>query len=724
MKKVYIKEESINALNKQRLLPKFLFKAVKNHVTSLGDNEAFPNGGEYPFDYTVLKKRYNEVCDSIESLNLESLEEDYLMTLLSKLIKECKDLEKPIRHELERICENALNRLFAIPKEIVNMEFRLVDKVTFKGAVRVTPENDEDVKYSFKDINDIEHSNKVVEKRRFINALIQGAAYTYARNEELYADDINAINSSLLPLYEQVNIINDYLLFTKKEELSDDKPMQGSYAETHIGMQEEKSSIEVQGIIFPLLFQESIKGLFDLFSAHGLPSDKQKAQYIIKKADYILAEPWDMRLGVGIWNQLFGDIEDTNAVPYVFVEYVKLPTDEFNVSTKEILSNTERGNEILSSMIDKATYDSGYNAFQNRINAKNVNKAVINDSYFTASELDGFNLDGEEDGDVIEEDDIDEGGVYQSFGVSNEGVETWYRGICGSFNEELNQRQIWLADTPEYAAGYAGECEEDGHLYAFDVDMSKFNEYDWWEDEYFEPIDGFSEEEQKELVEQGYNGYTFALDEGTVLVLFDPSLIVNVRELPLNEYLEESNKKDADLITESQESKNKSKTILVSENQLRLLKEESDSSFNEILLNSTVDSIDFIEGNVGNYGEEVVLSVDGVEIPRELVSLDFRPIEKRFPKGKQQMLNIDIELEPSLREQGLGTKIYAKAVREFGAICSQHSTRHNDDGIRGIFNNLNSFDDIMVFQDTYNNIENETICDYYAILNSQLDIYI
>jgi hypothetical protein len=172
------------------------------------------------------------------------------------------------------------------------------------------------------------------------------------------------------------------------------------------------------------------------------------------------------------------------------------------------------------------------------------------------------------------------------------------------------------------------------------------------------------------------------------------------------------------------ESKDKSKTILVSENQLRLLKEESDSNFNEILLNSTVDSIDFIESNVGKYGEEVMLSVDGIEIPRELVSLDFRPIEKRFPKGKQQILNIDIELGPSLRGQGLGTKIYAKAVREFGAICSRHSTRHNDDGIRGIFNNLNSFDDIMVFQDTYDNLENETICDYYAILNSQLDIYI
>jgi len=557
MKKIYISENTISNVVNGRLLPQFLFKLVKTHTTSLGDNEAFPSSDDYPFDYVLLKKRYNEVCDAIDDIGLVSLNEDDLVSELSSLVTECKRLEEPVRDALEKICENALNRLFAIPEESINMSFKLVDKIKFKSAIRMRPESNDDAKYTFKDIADIDLSNKAVGKRRFINALIQGAAYLYSGIEGLYIDDIDKINPKLPRLYRKIRIINDYLLFTKKEEMSDDKPMQGSYVETHLGIADAKTTIKVQGLVFPLLFQESIKGLFELFSAHGLPQDRDKAQYIIKKADFVLAEPWDLRLGVGLWKMIFGGVEDTNMIPYMFTSFVKIPTNEFNLSVKEILSNTEKGNEIVNSLMKDAEYDNGYQQFTNRINAKNVDKSLIKDSYFTGAETNGYELDSDvEEGDVIEE-----------------------------------------------------------------------------------------------------NG------------------------------------------------------------------EEQNSEIMGIIANATVDNIDFIEGESDEYGEKVYLSVDGIEIPNELVNLDFRVVYKRFPTGKQQLLNIDIILDPQLRGYGLGTKIYAKAVREFGAICSRHSTRHNDDGIRGIFGKLNSFNDIAVFQDTYNNFENETICDYYAILKSELPKY-
>lgn len=538
-----------------RLLPKFLFKMVKSHTTSLGDNEAFPTSDDYPFDYTLLKTRYDEVCNEIESLGMVSLDEDSLVSELSSLVKQCKDLEAPIRDSLEKICENALNKLFAIPEEMINFKFKLVDGIKFKNSIRMKPESRGDLKYTFKDLAEIDLSNKAISKRRFIDALIQGASYTLSNIEGLYIDDVDKINQELPRLYRKIRIINDYLLFTKKEEMSDDKPMQGSYVETHLGINNSRTSISVQGIIFPLLLQEAIKGMFELFSSHGLPKDRKKAEYIIKKADFMLAEPWDLRLGVGLWNMIFGGIEDTNMIPYMFVSLVQMPTDEFNMSVKEILSSTERGQSIVDELMKNAEYDNGYQQFQNRINARNVDKSLIKDSYFTSSETNGYELDSEnEDGEVI---------------------------------------------------------EEDG-----------------------EP-----------------NGY------------------------------------------------------------------------NELITNATIDNIDFIEGDENEYGEEVFLSVNGVQIPKEIVSLTFRPIYKRFPKGKKQLLNIDIILDPSTRGQGLGTKIYAKAVKEFGAICSRFSTRHNDNGIRGIFNKLNSIGDICAFEDKYDNVEGERINDYYAILKSQLQDY-
>ena len=415
MKKIYINEGFISNVVKGRLLPQFLFKLVKTHTTSLGDNEAFPTSDEYPFDYALLKERYNEVCDAIDDIGLESLDEDYLMSELSSLVTKCKELETPVRDALEKVCENALNKLFAIPDESINMTFKLVDRIKFKSPIRMRPESSDNLKYNFKDIADIDLSNKAIGKRRFIDALIQGASYLYANVEGLYIDDIDRINPELPRLYRRIRIINDFLLFTKKEEMSDDKPMQGSYVETHLGIDDAKTTIKAQGIIFPLLFHEAIKGLFELFSAHGLPQDREKAQYIIRKADFVLAEPWDLRLGVGLWRMIFGGVEDTNMIPYMFTSFVKIPTDEFNLSVKEILSNTEKGNEIINALMTDAEYDSGYQQFTNRINARNVDKSLIQDSYFTGAETSGFEIDSEEEEGVIEEnEDADTLGEYEA----------------------------------------------------------------------------------------------------------------------------------------------------------------------------------------------------------------------------------------------------------------------------------------------------------------------
>lgn len=416
MRKIYLKEDTIANVFNKRLLPQFLFKSVKAHETSLGDNSMFPSGGDYPFDYTILKERFNEVCDAIMELGLERLDEDYLMSELSSTLKICKEMETPIRDTLEKICENAINRLFAIPEEMLNLKCKLVDKVKFKNPIRLKPESDDKITYTFDDVSDIELFDKAVEKRRFINSLIQGAAYTYSKILGLYVEDIDRINRDLIPLYMKIVTINDYLLFTKKEEMSDINPMQGSYVEVHLGGVGEKTTINSQGIVFPLLLQETIKGLFELFSAHGLPENKEKAVFVVKKADFVLAEPWDMRFGVTLWNKIFGRVEDTNMIPYMFTSLIRQSNEEFSISIKEILSNTNRGNELLDKLMKDAEYDNGYQQFTNRINAKNIDKSLIKDSYFSGAETNGYEIDSDSsEGDVIEEsNDTDTMGQYEA----------------------------------------------------------------------------------------------------------------------------------------------------------------------------------------------------------------------------------------------------------------------------------------------------------------------
>ena len=403
MKKIYIRE---NQINKDLLLPQFLFKAVRAHETSLGDNPAFPSEDNYAFDYTILKERYRDVYEKMHELGMSTnINTDELTTMLSKMVTTCRELEKPIRDSLEKICENTVNRIFAIPDGAVNIKCKLVDNISYKISVSVTPEVSSGDTFKFKDVNDFELSKVAIAKRRFINALVMGAAGIMVNLKEYYQDEINKINPELLPLYDKIMALNEYILFVTKEQMTDEKPKQGSYVEVYVGGNGKKSTIEAQGIIFPLLLHDTLKGLFELFSVHGLPEDKDKREYIIKKSDFLLAEPWDMRLGVPLWNRIFGTIGEMNIIPYVFMYLIKLPAEEFNQTMKELLMNTEKGDEVMSELIAAAQHNDGYQKFKKRINARNVDRSVIADSYFTAAELDGFNIDGDEnDGDVIEED--------------------------------------------------------------------------------------------------------------------------------------------------------------------------------------------------------------------------------------------------------------------------------------------------------------------------------
>lgn len=376
-RKIYLSEDKFVNIRKTDLLPSFIFKKVKEHKTSLGDNLAFPSNLEYPFDYVIIKQRYKEVCDAARDIDIFDKSSDELISILSKLLYSCMEMERPIRNSLEKICVNSLNKIFAIPPESINLDCKLVDKLTFDNSLRMYPE---EVDYSFEDINDIDLSDKAIGKRRFIDALIQGGAYILASESRLYDDDINMLNQDLIPLYEKIKIINDYLLFTQKEKLTDDNPMQGAYVDTRLGGENMKSSISVQGLIFPLLLQETIRGMLELFSSHGLPQDKEKAIYIVNKADFVLAEPWDMRLGVGIWKKLFDNVQDTNLIPYVFTKVIKLPTKKFNKVIREKLANTKKGNYIFNDFIKKSEYDSSYQQFTNRIKLKNLNKSIIQDS--------------------------------------------------------------------------------------------------------------------------------------------------------------------------------------------------------------------------------------------------------------------------------------------------------------------------------------------------------
>ena len=238
---------------------------------------------------------------------MESIDINTVQNYCNKLIHECIELEKPIRDLLNDICRKTINDIFVIPEETIILHCHLTDKVDIKHSIRVLPEESSNNVYTFDDVEDIEMTNSDILKRRFINSLIQGAAYTLTKNTNLYLDEIYKIESKLPDLYNKIRILSDYILFNREEKIDEKNYSPSAYVAVTLGNEGKKTIIDSQGIIFPYLLQETIRGFFELFASHGLPENNKKAMYIIRHSDFILAEEWDMRFGVSLYNNIFND---------------------------------------------------------------------------------------------------------------------------------------------------------------------------------------------------------------------------------------------------------------------------------------------------------------------------------------------------------------------------------------------------------------------------------
>lgn len=416
--KILLKEEQQSRL---KLVP-FIYKAIMSKRTSLGDNPALPPYGDFGFEYDIVKEKFEEADEIINNCikhgSLESKDTDYLLSVLSKKIEECKKEEEPIRPQLEKLCENIVNSAFSIPEETVNFKCKLVGKIKPKNSIRILPEdNDFFDGYDFEDIDEVELTNKVILKRRFINSLIQGLSYWLSTDIDDWFDTVHNLNDKIWGLWYEIKHITDYLLFVKEEKISEKNPSQLSYVEVHLGKKGRKTTIEAQGMIFPYLLRESFRGFLELFSSHGLPEDDKKAMYVIRKSDFLVAEPWDLRLGMGIVDTLHNSLTKKygtdllfkpNKIPYFFTELCSLPTEEFNVAMKNFLLGTKKGGVIAKEMDYNISHDFEYNAFKDRINQKNIQTSLISDGDFSKEELNDY---------VIQENETDEMMAYHGTGA-------------------------------------------------------------------------------------------------------------------------------------------------------------------------------------------------------------------------------------------------------------------------------------------------------------------
>lgn len=179
-----------------------------------------------------------------------------------------------------------------------------------------------------------------VEKRKVINAMIHGGAVSKNYAYQLISAELNAIDPRLLNFYGVAMAGSELGYFVTPDMMArvamGSPEMQGGSSE--LSFEEDVPTIKARGMIFPMLVQELAKGLLELVSYEGLPSDPKKAKEVIDKTDFVDHESWAMIMGRGLWTRFvsaLGGNEDEITM-HLYNRIVQMPPNEFNKVMKSI----------------------------------------------------------------------------------------------------------------------------------------------------------------------------------------------------------------------------------------------------------------------------------------------------------------------------------------------------------------------------------------------------
>ena len=278
------------------------------------------------------------------------------------------------------MCFDTLLELFDIPEDSFDFECHLVDKIDDDKDFRVYPEP-KNVK-TYLDSTEIKNDNLEFQKRRIINALFIGGAMRISdKARTLYLNKVFELDEELPHLYSRLIKLNELYLFLSVIKISDKEHKQGGYVEVELPTDDVVAKINANAIVFPILLDQCIQGVMELFASFGLPDEQNLADKILEISDALIFEPWDMRIGPALFDSLFKKIPhmDTTELPYIFKRIVELKPTDFMKLIEEAVGDTETGNRMMNILYYKGNHDKDYESFENGIMKKQTDTLIIDD---------------------------------------------------------------------------------------------------------------------------------------------------------------------------------------------------------------------------------------------------------------------------------------------------------------------------------------------------------
>lgn len=379
MKNVFISE-------KQYQLIKESIKAnAAKQLWLTGDNTPLSSDKSYINSAVskMIEKAYSDAVNSFSD-NIAGVEISKIEDKLSKLILICQKKEEKIKTELEKLCADIALSLFDLNGTELDLECNLVNAVNQTKDFHIKPDVKGEVEYD--NIEEINTEDKDEVRRRYTNAITIGAALELT--DKVIAKSVKEIfelDEELPYLYTKIIKINNYLLLVNNKEITDKDNAQDAYNEVQVFSDSNKASILAEGVIFPFLLTETIRGFIEVMTSKTLP--EKRADYIMNTCDILEDEPKYMILGRVFWDKLCGDGFDEINAEKLLQKLLSLDTEQFNALMDEVLVGTKLGKEGMRKILDKIKYDSDYKSFEKDLDNKRKEKEIIADGYFTEEEL-------------------------------------------------------------------------------------------------------------------------------------------------------------------------------------------------------------------------------------------------------------------------------------------------------------------------------------------------
>jgi hypothetical protein len=283
-----------------------------------------------------------------------------LMMTVGQAMQRLVMIQSQNKEELEDLAVELVVKELGIPEGAMQFDAQLVmQPMGAAEGMKSEPEmpSEEEVEEL---MGDIENFNLERAKRRFINSLIQGAAFKGGHMYNLVRDEINDINPQLMNLYAVTQALMEhaYWIFPDMEGMAGSGG--GQMGQSEFDDQTDPPTVKARAVTFPLLVHELVKGVYEVFGTHGLPDDPRQAEMVLGAEDSLPSEIWDSRLGPVFWEkfvatypmELFED-DMKHIQHYLFMRFSALSANEFMKLAKLILSDDPKGQQIIQQMVNE-----------------------------------------------------------------------------------------------------------------------------------------------------------------------------------------------------------------------------------------------------------------------------------------------------------------------------------------------------------------------------------